>query len=63
MTRRFRIVLPLEVEQEFDEDIFDVDDPAAVKEALGELLDMLLISTDYLWDYWKDAQVEEITNA
>jgi hypothetical protein len=60
MTRRFRIVLPLEVEQEFDEDIFDVDDPAAVKEALGELLDMLLISTDYLHDYWKDAQVEEI---
>jgi hypothetical protein len=63
MSRRFRITLPLEVEQEFDEDIFDVDDPAAVKEALGELLDMLLISTDYLWDYWKDAQVEEITNA
>jgi hypothetical protein len=60
MTKRFRIVLPLEVEQEFDEDIFDVDDPAAVKEALGELLDMLLISTDYLHDYWKDAQVEEI---
>jgi hypothetical protein len=60
MSRRFRITLPLEVEQEFDEDIFDVDDPAAVKEALGELLDMLLISTDYLHDYWKDAQVEEI---
>jgi hypothetical protein len=60
MTKTFRITLPLVVEQDFDSDFFDLDDLVEIKEQLGELLDMLLISTDYLHDYWKDAQVEEV---
>jgi hypothetical protein len=59
-TKTFRITLPLVVEQEFDSDFFDLDDMVEIKEQLGELLDMLLISTDYLHDYWKAAQVEEV---
>ena len=60
MTKTFRITLPLVVEQEFDSDFIDLDDMVEIKEQLGELLDMLLISTDYLHDYWKAAQVEEV---
>ena len=60
MTKTFRITLPLVIEQEFDSDFFDLDDLVEIKEQLGELLDMLLISTDYLHDYWKAAQVEEV---
>jgi hypothetical protein len=60
MTKTFRITLPLVVEQDFDSDFFDLDDLVEIKEQLGELLDMLLISTDYLHDYWKAAQVEEV---
>jgi hypothetical protein len=60
MTKTFRITLPLVIEQEFDSDFFDLDDMDEIKEQLGELLDMLLISTDYLHDYWKAAQVEEV---
>ena len=60
MTKTFRITLPLVVEQEFDSEYIDLDDMAEIKEQLGELLDMLLISTDYLHDYWKAAQVEEV---
>ena len=60
MTKTFRITLPLVVEQDFDSDFFDLDDLVEIKEQLGELLDMLLISTDYLSDYWKAAQVEEV---
>ena len=60
MTKTFRITLPLVVEQEFDSEYIDLDDMEDIKEQLGELLDMLLISTDYLSDYWKAAQVEEI---
>ena len=60
MTKTFRITLPLVVEQEFDDEFMDLDDMDAIKEQLGELLDMLLISTDYLGDYWKAAQVEEV---
>jgi hypothetical protein len=60
MTKTFRITLPLVVEQEFDSDLFDLDDMEEIKEQLGELLDMLLASTDYLGDYWKAAQVEEV---
>jgi len=60
MTKTFRITLPLVVEQEFDSDFFDLDDLVDIKEQLGELLDHLLISTDYLSDYWKAAKVEEI---
>ena len=60
MTRTFRITLPLVVEQEFDDEFVDLDDMEYIKESLGELLDMLLISTDYLGDYWKAAQVEEV---
>jgi hypothetical protein len=60
MTKTFRITLPLVVEQDFDSDFFDLDDMDEIKEQLGELLDMLLISTDYLHDYWKDAVVEEV---
>ena len=56
MTKQFRIVLPLEVWGEFDEN----DDLDYIKESLGEQLDNLLVSTDYLYDYWKDAQVEEL---
>ena len=59
MTKTFRITLPIVVEQDFDSDFFDLDDLVEIKEQLGELLDMLLISTDYLSDYWKAAQVEE----
>lgn len=59
-TKRFRITLPLVVEQEFDDELMDLDDMEDIKEQLGELLDMLLISTDYLSDYWKAAQVEEV---
>lgn len=59
-TRTFRITLPLVIEQEFDSDFFDLDDMDEIKEQLGELFDMLLISTDYIHDYWKDAQVEEV---
>ena len=59
-TKTFRITLPLVVEQEFDDEFMDLDDMEEVKEQLGELLDMLLISTDYLGDYWKAAQVEEV---
>ena len=54
MTKQYRIVLPLEVWGKFDD-----DEPLdSVKESLGEMLDNLLISTDYLYDYWKDAEVE-----
>ena len=60
MTKTFRITLPLVVEQEFDSDLFDITDMVEIKEQLGELLDMLLMSTDYLYDYWKDAKVEEV---
>lgn len=60
MTKTFRITLPLVVEQEFDSDFIDLDNMEDIKEQLGELLDMLLISTDYLHDYWKAAQVEEV---
>ena len=60
MTKTFRITLPLVVEQEFDDESVDLDDMEYIKESLGELLDMLLISTDYLGDYWKAAQVEEV---
>ena len=60
MTKTFRITLPLVVEQEFDSDFFDLDDMEEIKEQLGELFDMLMISTDYLGDYWKAAQVEEV---
>ena len=60
MTKTFRITLPLVVEQDFDSDFFDLDDLVEIKEQLGELLDWLLISTDYLSDYWKAAQVEEV---
>ena len=60
MTKTFRITLPLVVEQEFDDEYMDLDDMEEIKEQLGELLDMLLISTDYLSDYWKAAQVEEV---
>lgn len=59
-TRTFRITLPLVVEQEFDSEYMDLDDMDEIKEQLGELFDMLLISTDYIHDYWKDAQVEEV---
>ena len=59
-TKTFRITLPLVVEQEFDSEYIDLTDMVEIKEQLGELLDMLLISTDYLGDYWKAAQVEEI---
>ena len=59
-TKTFRITLPLVVEQEFDDEFMDLDDMVDIKEQLGELLDMLLISTDYLHDYWKAAQVEEV---
>ena len=60
MTKTFRITLPLVVEQEFDSEYIDLDNMEDIKEQLGELLDMLLISTDYLSDYWKAAQVEEV---
>lgn len=60
MTKTFRITLPLVVEQEFDDDSIDLDNMVEIKEQLGELLDMLLMSTDYLYDYWKDAVVEEV---
>ena len=60
MTKTFRITLPLVVEQEFDSDFIDLDNMEDIKEQLGELFDMLLISTDYLHDYWKAAQVEEV---
>jgi hypothetical protein len=56
MTKQYRIVLPLEVWGEFEDD----EDHEFIKEMLGEKLDMLLISTDYLSDYWKAAKVEEI---
>jgi hypothetical protein len=60
MTKTFRITLPLVVEQEFDSEFMDLDDMDEIKEQLGELFDMLIISTDYIHDYWKDAQVEEV---
>ena len=60
MTKTFRITLPLVVEQEFDSEYIDLDDLDDIKEQLGELLDMLLVSTDYLGDYWKAAKVEEV---
>ena len=60
MTKTFRITLPLVVEQEFDDEFMDLDDMVEIKEQLGELFDMLLISTDYIHDYWKAAQVEEV---
>ena len=60
MTKTFRITLPLVVEQEFDSEYMDLDDMDEIKEQLGELFDMLLISTDYIHDYWKAAQVEEV---
>ena len=54
MTSQYRIVLPLEVWGNFD----DEESLEEVKEMLGMQLDDLLISTDYLYDYWKDAEVE-----
>lgn len=58
MTKQFQITLPLVVWGEFDDE--DASDLDFIKECLGEQLDHLLISTDYLSDYWKNAQVEEI---
>ena len=58
MTRTFRIVLPLEVYGEFEDEV--CDDLDWIKEELGRHLDQLLMSTDYLGDYWKAAQVEEV---
>ena len=60
MTKTFRITLPLVVEKEFDDEYMDLDDIVEIKEQLGELLDWLLTSSDYLSDYWKAAKVEEI---
>lgn len=60
MTKQFQITLPLVVWGEFDSDFFDLDDMEEIKECLGMQLDELLASTDYLSDYWKTAQVEEI---
>ncbi len=60
MTKQFQITLPLVVWGEFDSDFFDLDDMDEIKECLGMQLDELLASTDYLSDYWKTAQVEEI---
>ena len=58
MTKTFQITLPLVIGQVFEDDEYvDMED---VKEQLGELLDSLLLSTDYLYDYWKDAVVEEV---
>lgn len=54
MIHQYRIVLPLEVWGNFDDNYTREE----VKELLGEQLDSLLISTDYLYDYWKDAEVE-----
>ena len=54
MTSQYRIVLPLEVWGNFD----DEESLEEIKEMLGMQLDNLLISTDYLYDYWKDAEVE-----
>jgi hypothetical protein len=58
MTRTFRITLPLEVYGDFEDEV--CDDLDWIKEELGQHLDHLLISTDYLSDYWKAAQVEEV---
>ena len=58
MTKTFRIVLPLEVYGEFEDEV--CDDLDWIKEELGRHLDQLLMSTDYLGDYWKAAQVEEV---
>jgi len=58
MTRTFRIVIPLEVYGDFEDEV--CDDLDWIKEELGQHLDHLLISTDYLHDYWKAAQVEEV---
>ena len=58
MSRQFQITIPLVVWGEFeDEDANDLD---YIKECLGMQLDELLASTDWLGDYWKDAEVEEI---
>ena len=58
MSRQFQITLPLVVWGEFeDEDCNDLD---YIKECLGMQLDELLASTDYLGDYWKYAEVEEV---
>ena len=54
MASQYRIVLPLEVWGNFD----DEESLEEIKEMLGMQLDDLLISTDYLYDYWKDAEVE-----
>lgn len=56
MAKQYRVVLPLEVWGEFEDD----ESMESIKETLGEQLDHLLISTDYLYDYWKNAVVEEI---
>ena len=53
-TSQYRIVLPLEVWGNFD----DEESLEEIKEMLGMQLDNLLISTDYLYDYWKDVEVE-----
>ena len=58
MSRQFQITLPLVVWGNFDDK--DCEDLDYIKECLGEQLDNLLASTDYLYDYWKDARVEEI---
>ena len=56
MAKQYRVVIPLEVWGEFEDDESLED----IKELLGEQLDHLLISTDYLYDYWKNAVVEEM---
>ena len=53
--KRYRIILPLEVWDDFEDDM----DEYSIKQLLGEQLDALLIGTDYLGDYWKHAKVEE----
>lgn len=54
--KTYRIVLPLEVSGEFSDDT----PLGVIKDTLGEQLDSLLMCTDYMGDYWKEAEVEEI---
>ena len=54
--KQYKITLPIEVWDNFDDDI----SPEEAKEMLGQMFDNLIDSTDLLWDLWKHAEVVEV---
>lgn len=53
--KRCKIVIPLEVWDDFEDDMTNEQ----IKEALANQLDALMVGTDFFEDYFKHAEVEE----